>query len=111
MKLYCLESAPNRVMQVANETYVFFDVEKVSVKDMETEEDVDRWNCSYVKLLDELTYDKLVSALVCAKYTMDAQYAILANYADKGTSDEYEAFQAWRAEAKSIASEVLDAVE
>ncbi len=110
MKLYCLESSPNRVMQVANETYVFFDIEKVMVKDMETEEDVERWNCSYVKLLDDVTYDKLVSALVCAKYTMDAQYAILANFADKGTSEEFEAFQSWRSEAKEIASEVLDAL-
>ena len=55
------------------------------------------------------TYDDFTAGLVRTKYSQNQVEAILANHGD-GESDheaEFEAYQAWRKEAKQIATEIL----
>lgn len=55
------------------------------------------------------TYDDFTAGLVRTRYSQNQVEAILANRGD-GDSDhdaEFEAYQAWRKEAKEIAKEIL----
>ena len=70
-----------------------------------------------VRLEGELTYDKIVSAIINAKYSIDDQTAILMNAMNPNLlTEEKEAnyyqemkdFQAWRDKAKNIASVIMD---
>lgn len=70
-----------------------------------------------VRLQGELSYDKVVAAIVNAKYSQDDQTAILMNAMnpnilseekDAANWEEMKEFQAWRDEAKEIASIVMD---
>ena len=70
-----------------------------------------------VRLEGELTYDKIVSAIINAKYSIDDQTAILMNAMNPNLlTEEKEAayyqemkdFQAWWYMAKNIASVIMD---
>lgn len=70
-----------------------------------------------VRLEGELTYDKIVSAIINAKYSIDDQMAILMNamnpnlLTEEKEADYYQEmkdFQAWRDKAKNIASVIMD---
>ncbi|MBC5606195.1 hypothetical protein [Bacteroides difficilis] len=70
-----------------------------------------------VRLEGELTYDKIVSAIINAKYSIDDQTAILMNamnpnlLTEEKEADYYQEmkdFQAWRDKAKNIASVIMD---
>ncbi len=59
--------------------------------------------------LSLLTYDDFTAGLVRTKYSQNQVEAILANRGDgdKSHEAEFEAYQAWRIQAKQIAQEVL----
>lgn len=70
-----------------------------------------------VRIEGELTYDKVVAAIINAKYSIDDQTAILMNamntdYLSEGKEAAYyqemKDFQAWRNKAKEIASIVVE---
>ena len=70
-----------------------------------------------VRLEGELTYDKIVSAIINAKYSIDDQTALLMNamnpnlLTEEKEADYYQEmkdFQAWRDKAKNIASVIMD---
>ena len=70
-----------------------------------------------VRLEGELTYDKIVSAIINAKYSIDVETAILRNamnpnpLTEEKEADYYQEmkdFQAWRDKAKNIASVIMD---
>lgn len=112
MKLFNLDAKPNVAAIVGGYMYVYFGEEAIQTTDPETGEEKTVWNCSYVTVLVMANYGDIVSAVICDRYTMNDQYAILANHASNpdGTKAEYEAFQAWRAEAKRIAKAALEFV-
>lgn len=107
--MYGLESQPEAAIVVASQMHVFFGAEQKQATDPETQEEKTVWSCSYVTVPATADYGDIVSAVIGERYSMDDQYAILANHADnpEETKAEYDAFQAWRAEAKQIAKAAL----
>lgn len=67
------------------------------------------YDCARVK--KGAGYGEIVTAIIRARYTADQVEAIVLNHGD-GNADheaEYDALQAWRAEAKRVAKIVLGA--
>lgn len=54
-------------------------------------------------------YRKIISGIVRSKYSQDDVEAILCNHAEgRGDEDEYNAFVAWREDARKVATKVLE---
>ena len=68
---------------------------------IETEDDTIRCEESTI-FIEDVTYDKLVSACIGVKYTIDAQLALLYNYQQDQLAyqDQMNEYQAWRTYCK-----------
>ena len=64
-----------------------------------------------VQVIGELTYDKIVNAIVSYKYPIDKMQAIVNNYLlngeDPSVIEEFKQMQDWRKFAKSYAKELI----
>ena len=64
-----------------------------------------------VQVIGELTYDKIVDAIISYKYPIDKMQAIVNNYLldseDSLIKEEFEQMQDWRKFAKSYAKELI----
>lgn len=64
-----------------------------------------------VQIIGELTYDKIVNAIVSYKYPADKMQAIINNYLldneDPFIIEEFKQMQDWRKFAKSYAKELI----
>lgn len=64
-----------------------------------------------VQIIGELTYDKIVNAIVSYKYPADKMQAIINNYlldnGDPFIIEEFKQMQDWRKFAKSYAKELI----
>lgn len=70
------------------------------------------WNWSYITLSPgSLNYDEIVSKLILLKYDQDKLMSIINNYLNDSSSEEYKSeflvMQAWRTEAKKIATQAI----
>jgi hypothetical protein len=61
-----------------------------------------------VKVSEEPTRDEVIDALIRDKYTLSQEFALINNFNDEKDLEEYEAFQAFRAECKGIADLILN---
>jgi hypothetical protein len=56
----------------------------------------------------EPEYRKIISGIVRSKYSQDDVEAIICNHTEgRGDADEYNAFVAWREEARKVATNVM----
>lgn len=64
-----------------------------------------------VQVIGELTYDKIVDAIISYKYPIDKMQAIVNNYLldseDSLIKEEFKQMQDWRKFAKSYAKELI----
>lgn len=95
-----------QVMREGIITRIYFDY-ATEEKEM-NDENVTFLTAENVDIEGAVEYGKIVSAIVRDRYTADDVEAILANFADKGSDETYEAFQSWRNRAKEIAHAVTD---
>lgn len=92
-----------------------WDINQVTVKntDPQSHEETEHteWQCYEVEIAEgtQPLYPALVSAIISAEYTIDAQIAILANRGDENPEHdaEYEAFEQWRTHAKKVAHQFV----
>lgn len=97
---------------------ICFDVEhvqeeRINPKTGETEL-VDVIKAYAVRVHQPLTYARIVDAIVTAAYPNDVMWATVNNYLLDETEPEHKSsfdeMQAWRAKAKSVATEVMEIV-
>ena len=111
---------PNTVTPEGATVLVTFDVEK-KVITPETQENneatassepITQFEAYAVRLAHPLTRSRLIDAIVTAAYPSDVMQAIINNHLlDDGDAEheaEWDAMQAWRAEAKAKAKEILE---
>ena len=70
---------------------------------------METWKIELVKAngTPEILYDELVSEKICAKYTLNAQIAILRKAQSGLNVDEFEEFNAFAEQCKAEAREEL----
>jgi len=111
------DSIPNLTIKEGNITRLFFGFNDVTKIDNGVE--ITKYSGHNVDIEGEVTYDSAVSAIIKEQYSDDKKDAIFANRelirdnpqhekADEYTA-EYNAFQNYRAYAKEIASQVINA--
>lgn len=90
-------------------TRIYFDYEHITKTiDGET---IEQLVCENVDITGAIEYDAIVAAIVRDKYSQDRVEAILANGSDTPEhAAELEAFQTWRAKAKTVAHAVIEEV-
>lgn len=108
---------PTLVEQEGNVARINFDVEKGKeqrpVMGSDETEEVDVIKACVVRVAMPLTRSRIIDAIVTAEYPNDVMQAVVNNYLanpeDAERKAEFDAMQAWRTKAKSIADEVLAA--
>lgn len=75
------------------------------------QEDGNNVTFEVAKVIGELTYDKIASAIISAKYPADKMQAIINNYLldseNQNAIEEFNQMQNWRKYAKSYAKELI----
>jgi hypothetical protein len=75
-----------------------------------TNEGKKSYNCDQAVIWNEPTKDRIISAIIRESYTQDQAEAIIANYLDGRSVDEYANFQTFRKTAKSVANSLINII-
>lgn len=110
------DSMPPAVIREGNVLRLFFGFEPIEKEDMEGNT-ITKYQGYNVDVKGDHSYGSIVSAIIKSKYPDDVRDAIMSNREilkdfpehDKAEkySSEYEAFQAWREHAKTVAKSVI----
>ena len=63
-----------------------------------------------VKVSEEPTRDEVINALIRDKYSLSQEFALINNYNAGKDLEEYEAFQVYRIDCKTIADRVMEEI-
>lgn len=96
-----LDYNPPLLSQRGHDYVIRFNVAEVST------EDGIRYECDEV-LCGDSHYGSVVSALIHAKYSVDAELAIINNHLTNDEQTEWNEYQSHRAWAKNYATETLE---
>lgn len=128
IKKSTFDYSPNLVEYEGNTVRINFDVEQVELENgMDSSEGKKTTRMAYaahvVRIEQPLERDKVIDGIVSSAYPTDKMQAIINNHfanlaiiadgkkldADEEEHEaEYEAMQAWRTKAKSVAKDVLE---
>ena len=118
MKKTEFDNRPSLISDESGNVLISFDIEAVEKEfpSMDGEEPVVRevYEAYTVRVDKPVVRDKVIDAIVTAEYPNDRMQAVvnnyLANQKDAEHKKEFDDMQDWRAHAKSVADEVMQAI-
>ena len=110
---------PDLLTYEGKEIRICFDVEHAKEERIPAEGgepvEVDVILAYCVRMLQPITRSRIIDAIVSAAYPNDVMQAVINNYLLEPDNPErieqFNTMQAWRAEAKSVATEVLSVID
>jgi hypothetical protein len=95
------DQVPERFVRSGGKTQFNYNIRQVTVEDLEGITRMS-YEYDYVEIEGEVTRSKLIDAVISAKYSKDAEIAMINNFLINKDVDEYKAYQSFRAEVKKI---------
>ena len=100
------DSIPERFVKSRGRVQFNYNIHEITVEDMDGTTRT-AYEYDYVELEGDVTRSKLIDAVISDKFTKDAEIALINNYLINKDVAEYDAYQAFRAEAKGIVDGAL----
>lgn len=102
------DTHPPAQIKSRGKTQVNFNVREVEITDEIDSKPRTAYEYDVVIIEGEVTRDKIVSAILTAEHSIDAQVAIVLNKMNGKSITEYTAYQAKRTKAKEIADTITE---